>query len=442
MNYRPDRLSFARVQELIDLTSKELDTMKVLIVGSGGREHALCWKLRQSSRVSRLFCAPGNPGIAQLASCVPIRVDDLQGLLTFTKAEQIDLTIVGPEVPLTLGIVDLFQEQGLKIFGPTRAAAEIEGSKAFAKSVMQQAGVCTAGYRVIESAAEGRSVLAEFNSPYVIKCDSLAAGKGVFICNDAHEAQQAIESCFTQLNAPRVVIEEFLQGFEASLIVLAHSEQFVALPAAHDYKRLQDGDQGPNTGGMGTVCPTPRMTPALTAQALDQVIAPVLKQLVQQATPFTGFLYAGLMINPATGLISVVEFNCRFGDPEAQTILTTMQGDLLELIEQLLAGNQPLTPPTTDSAVCVVLASGEYPDRSGQGDIITGCEFAQQLPNALVFHSGTTLNEQNQLVTNGGRILSVVGTGPDLESARRTAYRAVDMLQFKGRQCRRDIGIS
>jgi phosphoribosylamine--glycine ligase len=414
--------------------------MKILIVGSSGREHAMAWKLRQSPHVTQLFCAPGNPGIASLAKIVPIRIDDLVAIEEFARSERIDLTVVGPELPLTLGIVDRFRAAGLPVFGPTQAAARLEGSKQYAKEVMVAAGVATAAHAVFQSREALLQHLASAPMPSVLKADGLAAGKGVFVCMTREDAVSATRSLFDELKASTIVVEEFMEGVEASFIVATDGRRIVPLATAHDYKRIFDNDKGPNTGGMGTVSPTPRLSVAQEASVVEEVIRPVLTQMEKQGTPFSGFLYAGLMITPK-GQIKVVEFNARLGDPETQVIMRRMSSDLALLLLDLATAAGKAEARWSDShAVCLVLAAENYPGEPRKGDEVSGIELAETMPGVAVFHAGTALNEQGKLVTAGGRVLNVTATGASAAEARSRAYRAADIIQFRARQMRRDIG--
>ncbi len=423
---------------------KSLAVEKILIIGSGGREHALCWVLKKAQPSRHIFCAPGNPGTAQCATNLPLAVDNLSGLKEFALQEKIDFVIVGPEYPLTLGIVDLFREHGITVFGPTKAAARLEGSKAFAKEVMEAAGVPTARYKVF-STKEGtidyaNSIVAD-GSKVVLKADGLAAGKGVVICADKNEIADAAEFIFGDLKNASIVVEEFLDGVEASFIVATDGERVVPLAASHDYKRLKDGQTGPNTGGMGTVSPSSHLSEAQEAWAIEHVIQPVLREMKKRGTPFTGFLYAGLMISPK-GEINVIEFNCRLGDPETQVILRRCDFDFGVMLRALLENTAiPKLAWLPQTGLCVVLASAGYPETPQLGDKIEGIEFSQMQPDIAVFHAGTKLDAQGKLVTNGGRVLNVTSLGSDLDDARRKTYRGVDLIQFRGRQARRDIGL-
>ena len=411
----------------------------VLVIGSGGREHAICWKLAQSPSVKRVYCAPGNPGIASVSELVPIAMDDISGLLQFAEEKAIDLTVVGPEYPLTLGIVDAFEEAGLAIFGPRKDAAQMEGSKVFAKEVMMEAGVPTARYDAVGSELELRERVSDFGLPVVLKADGLAAGKGVCICQTEADVDDACTHLFSTLGASSVLIEQFLVGKEASFIVATDGERIVPFLTAHDYKRIYDHDQGPNTGGMGCVAPTPNVRDMETEALVAQCIKPVLETLQKKGIAYKGFLYGGLMIGE-DGQLHVLEFNARMGDPETQVILPCMQGDFFALLQALTSGAVlPDVRFGDEAAVCLVLASEGYPQEPKKGDVIEGIAFAAQLPDTLVFHAGTALQD-GVLCTAGGRVLTVVAKGPDQQSARAAAYRAADMIQFRGRQLRRDIG--
>lgn len=423
--------------------------MKVLVIGSGGREHAICWKIRQSPKVSQVYCAPGNPGIGMVARCIDIKVDDLQGLLTFAKENAIDLTVVGPEYPLTLGLVDLFRAEGVRIFGATKAAAELEGSKSFAKKIMVEAGVPTARYHVVYTRDEAESYINTHGAPVVLKADGLASGKGVFVCKTKEEAISALPSLFpAQGGGHRVVIEEFLEGIEVSYIVATDGENIIPMAPSHDYKRIFDKDEGPNTGGMGSVCPTPRLTEDEEESVIYDVMVPVISTMKQRGTPFSGFLYAGIM-KGADGRLNVLEFNTRLGDPETQSIMRRLKSDLAEVLymlseppgeESRLIEDLKDLEWSSETSVCLVLASEGYPDAPKTGDEVTGLHLTEILPGTVVFHAGTVM-EGDKIVTSGGRVFGVTATGPDLETARANAYKAADLVQFRGRQIRRDIGL-
>ena len=392
------------------------------MIGSGGREHALAWKLRQSPRLDELHAAPGNPGIAGLGECHPVRAEDGEGLLDLARTLDTDLVVVGPEAPLVSGVADELRHAGVRVFGPGREAARIEGSKTFAKDVMRAAGVPTA-----ENLAVARP-------PCVVKVDGLAAGKGVFVCPDQASLEEALGSVAKLGQA--LVIEELLEGEEVSLFALADGRSAVGLAPARDYKRIGDGDTGPNTGGMGAYSPVAGISASDTEELLALVHRPVLAELAVRGRPFVGLLYAGLMLTEAGP--KVLEFNCRFGDPETQAILPRIDGDLLEALAAAAVGDLGgMTISATDeAAVTVVLASRDYPERGDAGTPVEGVDDATA--HALVFHAGTAVHG-GRLVTNGGRVLNVTGLGPTLDAARDTAYAACDSISFDGMQYRRDI---
>jgi phosphoribosylamine---glycine ligase len=418
--------------------------MKVLIIGQGGREHALAWKCASSPRVSEVLVAPGNAGTAAEPRVrnVAASPTDVAALLRLASDERVDLTIVGPEGPLVLGIVDEFTAAGLRCFGPSRACAQLEGSKAFSKEFLHRHGIPTASYRSFTRASfDAPWVLAQ-PPPIVVKASGLAAGKGVIIASSAAEAVETATAMFDgRFGAAggTVVIEQFLAGEEASFIVMADGEQFLPFASSQDHKRLADADRGPNTGGMGAYSPAPVVTPTVHERVLREIIRPTLRGLIAEGTPYRGFLYAGLMIG-ADGSPRVIEFNCRFGDPEAQPVLTRLQSDLTVLCEAALDGH--LTQQTAQwdprPALGVVLAAAGYPDAVRSGDPISGLDAAARLPGK-VFHGGTTL-AGDRVVTGGGRVLCAVGLGADLKSAQREAYQLVRAIDFAGMQYRHDIG--
>jgi phosphoribosylamine--glycine ligase len=401
----------------------KLGHVKVLIVGSGGREHALAWKIAQSARLTELHAAPGNPGIAPLGRCHPIRVDDVEGLLGLCREHEIDLVVVGPEAPLVAGVADALRRAGVAVFGPSKAAARIEGSKAFAKEILEAASVPTA------------ALLDEARAPCVVKADGLAAGKGVFVCRTQDEADTALER--VRALGGDVVIEELLEGEEVSLFALCDGQRAVPLAPAQDFKRLLDGDEGPNTGGMGSYSPVPVLDEDDVEELAGLVHRPVIAELGRRGMPFVGLLYAGLMLTGAGP--RVLEFNCRFGDPETQALLPRLEGDLLEALAAAahgdLAGVELGAGPV--AAVAVVLASGGYPDDPESGVAIGGVEVAGAT-GALVFHAGTALRH-GELVSAGGRVLNVVGTGDSVAEAREQAYAAVEQIDFPGAQYRTDV---
>jgi phosphoribosylamine---glycine ligase len=399
--------------------------VKVLVVGSGGREHALARALRRSTRLTELHAAPGNPGIARLGRCHPVRAQDVEGLVELASALRIDLVVVGPEAPLVAGLADELRHTGITVFGPSAAAARIEGSKSFAKDILEAAGVATAA-RLDEPVA-----------PCVIKADGLAAGKGVFVCRSQDEANVALERAQTIGEA--IVIEELLNGDEVSLFAVCDGERALALPVAKDYKRLEAGDRGPNTGGMGAFSPVQGLDRAEAARLVDLVHRPVLAELADRGTPFIGLLYAGLMLTEAGP--RVLEFNCRFGDPETQVVLPRLEGDLLSLLASAASGDlgAESVAETSDAAVTIVLASPGYPDAAEAGIEIQGVDEAESL-GAVVYHAGTARRD-DRLVSAGGRVLNVTAVGSSLSEARALAYRAVERIDFPGAQYRRDIAL-
>ena len=396
--------------------------MRVLLIGSGGREHALAWKLRQSSELEELHAAPGNPGIAQLGECHPVRAEDGEGLLDLARSLNAELVVIGPEAPLVNGVADELRHAGLAVFGPSSAAARIEGSKSFAKDVMRTAGVPTA------------EVMAVARPPCVIKVDGLSAGKGVFVCPDQQSLDEALRAA-SRLDQS-LVIEELLDGEEVSLFALADGVNAVPLAPARDYKRIRDGDEGPNTGGMGAFSPVAELSEADAAGLVDSVHRPVLAELASRGTPFVGLLYAGLMLTENGP--KVLEFNCRFGDPETQAILPRVGSDLLEALAAAAAGDlEGVTLDVTgEAAITVVLAGRDYPAGNDSGTPINGIEEAET--DALVFHAGTALHN-GRLVTNGGRVLNVTALGESLDAARAKAYAGAARISFDGMQYRRDI---
>ena len=416
--------------------------MKLLVIGSGGREHAIAWKLVQSPKVQKVYVAPGNGGTATESGLANVPLSSFADLISFAKKEQIHLTIVGPEAPLAGGIVDAFQEAGLRIFGPTRAAAQLEASKDFAKQFMVRHGLPTARHATFTRVDEAKSYIDQHGAPIVIKADGLAAGKGVVVAQTAAEAKAAIDSMLVDQRfgeaGARVVIEEFLEGEEASFMVIADGKHALPLATSQDHKRLNDGDRGPNTGGMGTYSPAPIVTPQLHARVMREIIQPAIAGMAKDGTPYVGFLYAGLMIdkkgNPRT-----LEFNARLGDPETQPILMRLKSDLLSLVEHALEGALDKAEADWDrrSALCVVLAAANYPEEPRKGDEIVG--LPSPADDCRVFHAGTRL-EGKKVVTNGGRVLGVTALGDSLKRAARRAYAAVEGIRFDGMQYRTDIG--
>jgi phosphoribosylamine---glycine ligase len=418
--------------------------VKVLVIGNGGREHALAWKFAQSPRVSEVLVAPGNAGTATEAKCrnLPVAAMDIAGLVALARTERVALTVVGPEGPLVAGIVDAFVAAGLACFGPKRLAARLEGSKQFTKEFLTRHGIPTARYVAFTQATFDRAAIRAQRPPIVVKADGLAAGKGVIIAASADEAIHAAEGMFAGSfgDAGRVVVvEEFLEGEEASFIVMADGEHVLPLATSQDHKRLLDGDAGPNTGGMGAYSPAPVVTPALHERIMREVIAPTLRGLATEGMPYTGFLYAGIMVAP-DGTPNVLEYNCRFGDPETQPIMARLQGDLTTLCEAALVGRLHEVQATWDprAALGVVLAAGGYPDDPRTGDDIAGLDEAATLPGKI-FHAATRA-DGGRVVTAGGRVLCAVGLGAGVADAQRVAYALVDRVKWKGMQYRRDIG--
>ncbi len=416
--------------------------MKLLVIGSGGREHAMAWKLAQSPKVQKVFVAPGNGGTATENGLENLSLSEFSQLIDFCKKEQIYLTVVGPEAPLAAGIVDAFQEAGLKIFGPLRAAAQLEASKDFAKQFMARHGLPTARYATFTDAREAKAYIDKQGAPIVIKADGLAAGKGVVVASTVAEAKAAIDLMLVQNRlgdaGARVVVEEFLEGEEASFIVMADGAHALPLATSQDHKRLQDGDRGPNTGGMGAYSPAPVVTPELHARVMREIIQPAIAGMAKDGTPYTGFLYAGLMIDKA-GNPKTLEFNCRLGDPETQPIMLRLKSDLLALVEHALAGTLDRASAEWDRrpALGVVLAAAGYPDEPRKGDEITVLPKATD--DCRVFHAGTKLDGK-RVVTNGGRVLCVAALGDSLKMARTRAYETAGAIRFDGMQLRQDIG--
>ncbi len=417
--------------------------MKILVIGSGGREHALLWKLAQSPRVTNLLCAPGNAGTAELAANHPVAAGDLPGLLALARSEQVDLTIVGPDDSLAAGIVDLFQKEGLRVFGPVAAAAQLESSKSFAKEFMVRHGIPTAGSATFSNPVAALAHCSTASYPLVVKADGLALGKGVVIAQSRQEAEAAIRQMMIGKifgdAGNTVVIEEFLTGPECSLHALIDGKDYLLFPDAKDHKRALEGDHGQNTGGMGTISPSRVVDPPMQERLKQEVMEPFVKGLAADNLPFQGMLFPGLMMTPCGP--KVLEFNCRFGDPETQSLMRRLKSDLIDLIEATIDGKLAGSNPIWDerAAVCIVLASGGYPGPIEKGKVITGIEKASADPDVVVFHAGTILND-GQVVTSGGRVLGVTALGYTLEEARRKAYAAADKIEFEGKQLRRDIG--
>ncbi|MBN2357562.1 phosphoribosylamine--glycine ligase [candidate division KSB1 bacterium] len=416
--------------------------MKILVVGGGGREHALAWKLKSSPLIKKVFCAPGNVGMMQHATCEDIAVDDLPGLVQFAKRQKIDLTIVGPEQPLVDGIVDLFEKHGLAIYGPNRAAAELEGSKAFTKNLLAKYGIPTADYRVFQNYDKAVAYINQLNRPAVIKADGLAAGKGVIVCTERAHMQNALQQMMQNKRfghaGNRVVVEAYLQGEEVSLLGLSDGEHLMYLAPAQDHKRISDGDEGLNTGGMGAYAPTPFLDEAMIARIKREIMEPTIRAMASEGRPYKGVLYAGLMLTEQGP--KVLEFNCRFGDPETQVILPVMTDDLLAAILAAQEGklHEFERQETAGFAAGVVMASAGYPEKYQTGKVILGLNRTFE-SDVVIFHSGTR-RQGNQIVTAGGRILTVTAKDDSLKGAIDKAYRTVGQITFEGAYYRKDIG--
>lgn len=435
--------------------------MKILVIGSGGREHALVWKIAQSAKADKIYCAPGNAGTAQYAENVAIKVDDLAGLLAFAQKNKIDLTVVGPEIPLVLGIVDQFEKAGLKIFGPCQAAARIEGSKVFSKEFMLKYGIPTAQAGIFDNAKDAIAYIEEMGAPIVVKADGLAAGKGVIVAKTKAEAIEAVKSIMEAKEfgeaGDKVVIEECLVGEEASILAFTDGKSIVPLVSSQDHKRVFDNDEGPNTGGMGAYSPAPIVSDRLMEEIYINVLKPFVAGFNQEGITYKGVIYAGVMVTKKGPM--VLEFNARFGDPETQPIMLRMKSDIVPIFAAIIDGrlDNRLIEWDERAAVCVVLAAGGYPGKYEKGMVIEGLEKIEQLDNVMVFHAGTALDNRNQkaerekqetdfreqnsiVVTCGGRVLGVTALGGSIKFAIENAYRAIKMIHFKGMQYRKDIG--
>ena len=417
--------------------------MKILVIGSGGREHALVWKISQSRKVTKILCAPGSAAIGQLAECVGSGSEQIEKLADFAVKEKIDLTIVGPELPLTLGISDLFESRGLRIFGPNKAAARLEGSKAFAKDVLHQNDIPTASFGTFTDAASAKKYLAQQKPPYVIKADGLAGGKGVVICLDINDAITVSDAILVQKTfgeaGEKVVIEEFLEGEEASFMVLSDGDHILPLASSQDHKRVFDNDEGPNTGGMGAYSPAPVITSAMHERIVDEILKPLLAGLRNKGIRYRGVLYVGLMITQNGP--KVLEFNVRFGDPECQPIMMRLKSDLVPLLEATIDGKLNQVQPEwyEDPAVCVVLSARGYPGLYDKGAEIRGLDKLDHWDKGFVFHAGTA-KENGRWITSGGRVLGVTARGNDISNAVKNAYSAVSQINWDGMHYRKDIG--
>jgi len=417
--------------------------MKVLVIGGGGREHALVWKISQSPKVTKVYAAPGNAGIAQLAECALIKADDIPGLLAFAKSKAVDLTVVGPEGPLSMGIVDEFMKAGLRVFGPSKKAAEIEASKKFSKDLMKKYHIPSAEYGVFIDRTAAEAYVREKGAPIVVKADGLAAGKGVVVAESVDEAIKALDTIMTQKAFGKagelVVIEECLKGEEASFMAFTDGKTVVPMASSQDHKRVFDGDKGPNTGGMGAYSPAPVVTKKMERMVMEKIMVPTVQAMEKEGRLFKGVLYAGLMIH--NNEAKVLEFNARFGDPETQPIMMRLDTDLIDIIEAIIDGNLSKVDVKwkAESAVCVVMASGGYPGNYDKGKVIKGLENAAKQKEVMVFHAGTSLKD-GAIVTDGGRVLGVTGLGRVVAAAIDNAYAGVREIAYEGAHFRKDIG--
>ena len=418
--------------------------MRILLIGGGGREHALAWKLVQSPKVEKLFAAPGNPGMAllQKCECINLNVDDLEGVADYAEEQSIDLTVVGPEAPLVAGLADVFKRRGLPVFGPSKDAAQLEGSKAFSKELMAKYNIPTAFFKICEDIDTAKAYVEEKGAPIVVKADGLAAGKGVVVAMTKQEALDAIDEMMGDHKfgaaGARLVLEEYMEGEEASLLAFTDGKTVVPMIAAQDHKRVFDGDEGPNTGGMGTYAPAPVMTDVLRLKATELILKPVVEAMAKEGMPYQGCLYAGLMIKGDS--VKVVEFNCRFGDPETQVVLPLLDGDLAEIMLACATGtlNKAEVAWYNKAAVCVVMASGGYPESYEKGKEITGLAAAEEDKDVVVFHAGTK-EAEGKIVTSGGRVLGVTAVDANIKAARDRAYAAVEKIAFEKNFYRKDI---
>ena len=417
--------------------------MRVLVIGSGGREHALVWKIKQSPKVEKIFCAPGNAGTSEFADNIPIAADDIEGLLQFAMKKEIGLTVVGPEQPLVMGIVDRFEVKGLRIFGPSASAAELEGSKSFSKDIMQKYGLPTAEYKIFTSAESATKYIQAKNCPLVVKADGLAAGKGVLLCRSSREALVAVDTIMRQRlfgeAGDQIVVEEFLEGQEISVLAFSDGQTVLLMDSAQDHKAVYDGDIGPNTGGMGAYSPAPVFTEIMQQKVRDKIMLPMVRAMQQEGRTYKGILYAGLMLTK-TGP-QILEFNARFGDPETQPLMVRMETDIIPLFEACIDGTlgQCQVNWKNKSSVCVVMTAEGYPGTYQKGEIISGLQNANSTPEVVVFHAGTK-EKDGKVLTNGGRVLGVTATGANTESAIQRAYDAVGKVNWRGVHYRKDIG--
>jgi phosphoribosylamine--glycine ligase len=421
---------------------REVNDMKVLVIGGGGREHAICWKLSQSRSVDKVYCCPGNAGIAQIAECINVNQNDFQSLLDFVKYEWVDLTIIGPEDPLSRGIVDLFEREGRRVLGPTKAGAQLESSKVFCKDLLKSHGIPTAEYKVFTSYVHAEEYVRFKGAPIVIKADGLASGKGVFVASTLEEAFDALRIIMKDrafgVAGDKVIVEECLQGEEASFMAFTDGKTIVPMVSSQDHKRIFDNDKGLNTGGMGAYSPAPVLTPELEKMVMEKILEPTVRALRSEGITYKGILYAGLMIR--NGIPSVLEYNCRLGDPETQPVLSRLKTDFMEIA--MAIAEERLADVTIewlpDPAVCVVISSKGYPGQYRKGDVITGLDKAQELEGVQVFHAGTAFRD-DAVITSGGRVLGVTATGKDIAAAKARAYEAVQKIHFDGMHYRKDI---
>jgi phosphoribosylamine--glycine ligase len=421
---------------------REVNDMKVLVIGGGGREHAICWKLSQSRSVDKVYCCPGNAGIAQIAECINVNQNDFQSLLDFVKYEWVDLTIIGPEDPLSRGIVDLFEREGRRVLGPTKAGAQLESSKVFCKDLLKSHGIPTAEYKVFTSYVHAEEYVRFKGAPIVIKADGLASGKGVFVASTIEEAFDALRIIMKDrafgAAGDKVIVEECLQGEEASFMAFTDGKMIVPMVSSQDHKRIFDNDKGLNTGGMGAYSPAPVLTPELEKMVMEKILEPTVRALRSEGITYKGILYAGLMIR--NGIPSVLEYNCRLGDPETQPVLSRLKTDFMEIA--MAIAEERLADVTIewlpDPAVCVVISSKGYPGQYRKGDVITGLDKAQELEGVQVFHAGTAFRD-DAVITSGGRVLGVTATGKDIAAAKARAYEAVQKIHFDGMHYRKDI---
>jgi len=417
--------------------------MKVLVIGSGGREHTLVWKISQSPKVDKIYCAPGNAGIAELAECIDITTDDINGLAGFALSDQIDLTVVGPELPLVEGIVDLFESRDLRIFGPSRQAALLEGSKVFSKEIMLKYGVPTAGAEIFSSFKKAKDYVQAKGAPLVVKADGLAGGKGAMVCHTLDEALKAIEAIMQKKifgeSGKRILVEDCLFGEEASFIVFTDGENIVPMASSQDHKRIYDGDKGPNTGGMGAYSPAPMITPDLSEKIMQEIIRPVIDGLASEGKRYKGVLYAGLIITDEGP--KVIEFNVRCGDPESQAVIPRLKNDLIDIINDIIDGRLSARSLDWDErpCVCIVCASDGYPGSYQKGKLISGLQEFNNAKDIILFHAGTKLSGQ-EIITDGGRVLGVTALGKDIKETIDKAYQAIEKIDFEGMYYRKDIG--